>query len=162
MGQIIIYEGIDGSGKSTAIEQLINTYKEKDIKVNFVHNGKFPSQKAAHRAYRVQLHNALLYEGVTILDRAYIAELLYSKIYNNHEDDINDYFALDDAFSKANAVIVWCNPPLKVCKANWSSRLEQEAFHDPIKYDALHRIHEMIPYITRCNVKTLDYTKGLY
>jgi len=159
MGSILIFEGPPGSGKSTAIDNLLGVYKDKNIPTEFYHNGKFKSQKAAHKAYRTQLFNALQFDGVTILDRAHIAELIYSKVYNNHEDDINDFFALDDAFSKADAKVIWCNPPLEVCKSNWAERLEQEAFHDPIKYDILHNMHELIPYLTRCDVSTIDYTK---
>jgi len=160
MGAILIFEGIDGSGKSTAIDSTLQRYADKNIKTDFHHNGKFINQAKAHKAYRIQLFNALSFDGITILDRAYIAELLYSKVYNKHEDDIEDYKKLDEAFNRAGANIIWCNPPYEQCHLNWSERLEQEAFTDPIKYIELYKMHQIIPYITKCPVSMYDYTRN--
>lgn len=104
---IIIFEGCDGTGKTTAAREFAdeNGYR-------YVHFGPLPLVRGSlARMYIEAMLPALMgYQGV-VLDRAWMSEVPYGLAFRGGKDRLGDLFRrmLDRVAMRAGAVMVLCD-----------------------------------------------------
>jgi len=111
---ILIFEGVDKSGKSTLIEKIPGLY----IKNKFIPEKGNPKSVEAYKDIQKDLATFLFAHDKEkyniILDRSYFSEIVYSNI-------LRDYEALDDKFYQflsgiyrnMHCILFFCTAPLE-------------------------------------------------
>lgn len=124
MGQVIILEGPDGGGKSTLSGQLAVAF-EKNGPVHKVHHGPYPGASGEDLMGYYLDAMALAHGNRTvIMDRSWISEPIYGKVYRNAESRLKTWQVrmLERVALGYNGMIVNCLPPLEKCIDNYKAR----------------------------------------
>lgn len=143
---IIIFEGPDGAGKTTAAKVIQKKYKFKKI----IHIGPIETQE--------QLLKLVISQNNVIFDRFHLGEQVYGPIYRGKNSITKKYHNLiERALVRKNTIVILALPPFKICFKNWSKRHKKggEMFSHSLKqvYDAY------LSMKTRLPVVKYDYTK---
>ena len=103
MPNLIIFEGCDGSGKTTAVNKLANKLGAKV---------KHFDQHSVFEDYMREVWKAQESSTATIFDRCWISERPYGIVYRNGLDrlDSTQRKTLESEALKANVVLVRCVP----------------------------------------------------
>ncbi|MFX0132536.1 MAG: hypothetical protein ACFFDN_02700 [Candidatus Hodarchaeota archaeon] len=130
---IIIFEGVDKSGKST----LINHFNGLIIKNRIIPTNKtyIPIYQKSQSALLNFLKNHDKEKYNILLDRSYISEIVYSKVKRNYDafDDIF-YEFLSNEYRKMNCFVVYCYAPIV---SLWERISEKYDFKDVKNIDEL-------------------------
>lgn len=159
---IFIIEGIDKSGKSTVIKDLI---KEFDGAVVFKLYNKPKNSSERERekvwiAYTELFHQAtiLAEEGKTVIfDRAYPSELVYSVKRGYDAFYNNDWWKMDEGLVEA-VTLVYCEAPVEVLKKRFVDTQETDLDFNELE-KILERYNKFIE-TTKLDTIVLDTTKG--
>ena len=154
--RLIIFEGSDGSGKSTLIKKLTSVVPNNYI-VN--HNGVYKSREVAFAAYNSQLNTPP--DSQLLLDRSYISELIYGNVIRGEdnskikkevsklEERINLYY---------KPLVVFCNPPLETVLNTWEGRTVDEYVKRKEKITQIYNEYQLIDKYTSLPIVEFDYT----
>jgi len=129
---LIIFEGIDGSGKTTLACDVYNWVKENYGKMVILYHptSKFPYKYFAKEYFDIA-KLGVNERYVVICDRYYISEFVYSRYAGNEFDE--NILNLDGKI-RGNAILFYLKVSCSVCKAR------KKIFE--YDYDKLNRIYE--------------------
>ena len=122
--RIIIFEGVDGAGKTTAAKRCAAHFSAA-----YVHCGVF--QGVTHGLARLYVEAMLPalqgYQDV-VLDRSWFSEAIYGQVCRNNKDRLGPDVVrmLNRLAWRCGAVVVWCQPPWKTVKASYCARRRVE------------------------------------
>lgn len=127
--RLIIFEGPDGAGKSTAIANLTKTLNPNSYHV--VHHGPYKgvtSSSDLARLYQESMMPAVLGHRTVILDRCWLSERPYGLAYRGGKDRLGvvNRRHLERLALRCGAVVVRCMPPWETIKRNFLSRPGKE------------------------------------
>lgn len=121
---VTIFEGPDGSGKSTIAQEYAQLTRAR-----YVHHGPYKQVgDGLGRMFLESMLPALLgYEDV-VLDRCWISEPIYADAYRQGNDRVGVARAriLDRVALRCGAVVVKCLPPWAQVKSCFTGRLDDE------------------------------------
>lgn len=160
MGQVssrlTIFEGPDGAGKTTAAQ----AYAEK-TGARYVHLASLPRvNKGLARIYVEAMLPALLgYQGV-VLDRCWLSEMPYGVAFRAGADRLTlaSRRMLERLALRCGAVVVRCQPPWEVVKANYLARKHLEMLENDQQLKQVYDLYRRQP--TGLPELSYDYTQG--
>lgn len=126
--QLIIFEGMDNTGKSTIINRLCNILEQQDYRVTVIHMNKPPENIKTNEDRNTFQHEEYLrlldkllsiktnYDYI-ILDRSWISEYVYAPIYRyrNVDEIVKDNIYIESKlitaykFDNINIVYLYAN-----------------------------------------------------
>lgn len=125
---ITIFEGPDGSGKSTAAAEYA-----KLTGARLVHCGPFPriSEGQLGRFYVEAMLPALLGYQPVVMDRSWLSEPVYGAVFREGEDRIGPIFErmLDRLALRCGAVVVHCDPGWTKIEETYEARRQKEVLN---------------------------------
>jgi len=154
--RLIIFEGCDGSGKSTLIEKLTSVVPNNYL-VN--HNGVYESREIAFATYNAQLNTHS--DSQLLLDRSYISELIYGSIIRGEDNSKikKEVSKLEDRIKLYfKPLIVFCNPPLETVLNVWEGRTVEEYVKRKEKITQIYNEYQLIDKYTSLPIVEFDYT----
>lgn len=144
---LLIFEGPDGAGKTTLIQQL----QELLGTTPRVYHST-PPKKGADKA--LEFLPPLFADEEAWLDRSWYSEMIYGTVMRGHSlIDVARRRVLERLYLTAGAVQVWCLPSYNICARTWRLRRASEHVQDEAQfkniYDlyALHGQHQKLPTI---------------
>lgn len=123
MSKLVIFEGPDGSGKSTAARKYADETGSR-----LVHCGPYLDKGSQLKwIYLEAMLPALMDIDNVVLDRCWISEPIYGHVFRCGTDRLGQKGRdLLESISRASeARVVLCLPPEEVCLKNWLRRRMQ-------------------------------------
>lgn len=146
MQKVIIFDSPDGTGKTNiaqALSERINVpYFKMDTEHQNWRSGKFKTALEFDQTYLLQMLKQTKYS--IIIDRAYPAEWVYSKVYKRETND-ELLKTLDEEFAKMGTTIVI---PLRHDYSK--NRKDELVSHEMLP--KLHKEYLNFAYWTNCNI----------
>lgn len=142
--KLTIFEGVDGSGKTTAAKE----YAERTGAL-YIHFPSLPRvNKGLPRMYIEAMLPALLGYQDVVFDRSWYSEIPYGI---NFRDGFNRtpnqvMRMLDRVAMKCGAVIVLCDPGFDLCRDNFMARKHLEMLSDDTQLFNVHKAYEEQAY----------------
>lgn len=130
---VIILEGIDGAGKSTLADALIEA---SPVPAHYLHRGPLEGTVEDELIYPLQNipENELL-----VTDRWHVGEMVYGPIYRGKSLVAGEYNSIIESLLwDMNAVKVILSPPIEVVK----QRLEERG-EDYLQPEHVEQVHEL-------------------
>lgn len=155
MGRVIILEGPDGAGKTTAADQLVK------MGWRYFHEGPPPKDQDRIEYYAGKLWKALNARHDIIYDRFHLGEMVYAPIARH--EDLFGYYGMKmfrRIFWAQPARCVVVLPDYQVCHANWKKKYDQrnDYLMDSAKFrDSYYRFMGLASYHER-----YDYQNDLW
>ena len=153
---LVIFEGPDGGGKSTAIKSLC------DIPDTYTtHHGPYQYVKNdLPRLYQESMMPAVLGHRTTFLDRSWLSELPYGIAYRNGADRIGrvNQRHLERLALRCDAHVVLCLPPWETVKANYLRRQHGEYLKTVDQLRVVYEEYTKLSTRTDLPVMIYDYT----
>lgn len=154
--KLTIFEGCDGSGKTTAAREFAEMTGAK-----YVHFHNLPRiTLGLGRLYVEAMLPALLgYEDV-VFDRSWFSETPYGEAFREGQDRLTnaDRRMLERLALRCGAVMVLCDPTYEVAEANFLKRKGQEYLKTTAQLRQVHTAYREQP--CQLPVVTYDYTDG--
>ena len=129
IGRLIILEGPDGSGKSTLAPILAQLYNGRVI-----HHGTYKDLDgpALARTYVDSLMPALVEGQTIILDRCWLSEPIYGKVFRAGADRLGPVVTamLNRLAMRAGATLIRCDPGWDAAAASYQQRRQLELLKD--------------------------------
>lgn len=121
--RLIIFEGPDGAGKSTAARQLA-----QDIGARYVHLGPFPRVKESLAWFYIEaMMPALLGYQAVVMDRCRYSEVPYGIANRGGKDRIGVRSRILDRIAlRCQTSLVWCVPTWERVRENFIARRGEE------------------------------------
>lgn len=140
---ITIFEGPDGSGKTTLAKQYA-----AQTGALYIHFDALYGVQNIHKYFMEAMMPALLGYQSVVLDRCWHSGPIYDLVFRNMEPEEGRQNTeicalLDRAASFCNAVYVKCLPPEDTCINNWKSRLDSELVKSEGKMRAIHKLYRL-------------------
>ena len=119
MTRLYILEGPDGGGKSRLAEALAEKYRAE-----YVYHGAYEGKKRIADIYLSSILPAILGEETIVLDRSWLSEPIYARVYHDGHDRVGivNQRILERAAMRAGAVVIKCQPDYKTCLESWTQR----------------------------------------
>lgn len=122
---LTIFEGPDGSGKTTAAR----AYAESVCAV-YVHFPAYPEivDNELARVYLRAMEPLLVERQHVVFDRSWLSERPYGSVFRNglYRLGGSTQEELEDIATIFQGVLVFCKPPLEVCLSNYRNRKQTE------------------------------------
>lgn len=147
MSKLTIFEGVDGSGKSTAAQD----YAAK-TGAAYVHLGPFKGELQIAHHYAQAMLPAVRGEHDVVMDRSWLSERPYGNAFRDGADRLGlRRRSLERLAMRAATVVVRCLPPWEAVRANFGQKVEMleresQLRHVYLAYKAL-----------RTSLHTVDY-----
>lgn len=148
--KLTIFEGCDGSGKSTAAKRYASLTGAK-----YVH---FEAMKEVGgglpKMYVEAMMPALLGYQDVVFDRCWISELPYGTVFRGGRDRIGypRCKMLERLAMRCGAVVVWCDPGWEAVKRSYHLRKDEEMLNDELQLSTVYDMYKdqvtELPYIT--------------
>lgn len=154
--RLTIFEGPDGSGKSTAAKQFADLTGAR-----YVHFGPLPNvTNGLSRMYVEAMLPALLGYQDVVFDRSWLSELPYGVAFRNDKVRVNsaDCRMLERLAMRCGGVVVQCCPPWETVKANYLGRRNIEMLENEDQLKLVYEIYDNQP--TMLPTLGYDYTRG--
>ena len=123
MKKIIILEGPDGSGKSTAAKML-----QTKFGYIHVHEGPPPPELDPQEYYWKKLLHYIEESQRTsfVLDRFHLGELVYAPIARTPRFTYRAMDRISEALTSADGTCIICLPSFSLCFRNWEIKLQNK------------------------------------
>lgn len=160
---IIIFEGPDGAGKSTAISQFTKTLAPDSYHV--VHHGPYKGVTSSDdlaRLYQESMMPAVLGHRTVILDRCWLSEQPYGRAYRDGKDRLGEVNRrhLERLALRCGATIVRCLPSWGTVRQNFLSRVGDEMLDRVEQLREVWRWYQGPMFLnTALDVVSYDYTR---
>ena len=147
---IIILEGVDGSGKTTAANALSQKYN-----LDIIHNGPLLDLDS-ESLFEHYAHQILKFDNV-VIDRSWSSELIYSKCYRNTQSRITfeQELELYRLCLDKNVKLLFCNTSFFNIEKSYLNRQSEEYVS---KLEKIKNIYDEYNDKLK-NWKTFDYEK---
>lgn len=133
---VTIFEGPDGSGKSTAAQEYARLNAAR-----YIHHGPYKEvgDGLARMFFESMLPALLGYQDV-VLDRCWLSEPIYGRAFRKGQDRIGvgRRRVLERAALSCGAVIVNCRPNWEICRDTFLSRRETEYLENEAQLRAVY------------------------
>lgn len=163
MTGLIIFEGPDCSGKSTAARQLLRENGWIDSRL--IHHGPYPGiKKMLPRLYVETMLPMLEEREGQIWDRCWLSEPIYGDVFRAGADRIGEINRrhLERFALRHGAVVVLCLPPWEVISDEWIRRKskgdDQEYLANTDQLRQVYDHYENLRFMTHLPVVTYDFT----
>lgn len=153
--KLTIFEGPDGSGKTTAAKQFAEL-----TDAHYVHCGPYPHVSAGlARLYVEAMMPAVLGHRDVVMDRSWLSEQPYGNAFRHGEDRLTDVGRrmLERLALRCGAVVVICRPSLATVKRNFQARARREMLDNDQQLEQVYQAYEN-PY-TALSTLMFDYEK---
>ncbi len=149
---ITIFEGPDGSGKTTLIDEMVRSKALSTREV--VHHGAYPGVADVYSRYLA----SMLRPRKAILDRSWLAEPIYGEVHRGGENrvDVAHRRMLERYALGQRAVCVLMMPPVERCLNTFRSRKDREYLDNESELRAVWHGYSMM--ITALPTVIYDYT----
>jgi len=155
--RLIIFEGPDGSGKTT----LAKRYAELHA-AHYVHFSNLPHlDKGLARVYVEAMLPALLGYQDVVFDRSWLSEVPYGATFRGGQDRLGTPTRrmLERLALRCGAVVVRCLPPFETCARNFNGRRKQEYLQHDEQLRQVYDLYKVEPTALPC--VDWDYTTHL-
>lgn len=149
-GQLVLFEGPDGSGKT-----LIATTFAAVNDAEYIHFGPMKDEKYFAAEMFRAMQSALIEGRDVVMDRCWISEIIYGTVYRNGAVRLSagDVADLERYASWCGGIIVMCLPSFSLVKETFNSRREIEMLDsvDQLRavYDGYCQFHShRLPMVT--------------
>jgi len=155
MGQLIIFEGPDGAGKTTLAKSLM-LKKE----TQYMNNGPYTSPHHAYEAFFKQFELAPLLMGTMLIDRCHYSEEIYSIAHKRDMLSEKKFEQLDEMIIEQNGIVVLCLPPYRIAYENWaqSNSEGKEYLTKESMWKEVYNAYCYYTFDSRINVLLYDYS----
>lgn len=139
-GKLTIFEGSDGSGKTTAALEFAERTGAK-----YVHFTALPRVgKNLARMYVEAMMPALLGYQDVVFDRCWLSEIPYGVAFREGRDRLNmsSRRMLERLALRCGAVVVQCRPAYEVVKANYLSRKHLELLDNDSQLQMVYDLYQ--------------------
>ncbi len=153
--RLTIFEGPDGGGKSTAAQEYARA-----THAAYIHHGPYADRDVIAPLYAESMLAAVRGERGVVLDRCWLSEPFYGEAFRQGEDRVGRPAArmLERLALRCGAVVVRCQPPWEVVRANFLRRKELEYLDDESQ---LAHVYERYATLRTALPEVLfDYTRG--
>jgi len=159
---LFIFEGVDNSGKSTAIDAIFPELK-KQHKICFWNIDKIPENDklVELKRYYLAIYAAVKMSSskIHVMDRSWISELVYSSVMRGYDATTDVFYNELERWLLENfeIYIVFCNPIVNVLKNRFN--LIGDSY---IQKQNIQRLYDryndflLRAKITKCNVVEVD------
>lgn len=122
--KVTIFEGADGSGKSTTAHAFAELTGARYVHCS---NWKHVTDGLPRLYLEAMLPALLGYQDV-VLDRCWLSEQPYGKVYRSGEDRLGTVYRrmLERVAMSCGAIVVRCDPGPEICVENWWQRRREE------------------------------------
>lgn len=132
---LLIFEGPDGAGKSTLIQQL----QERLGNTPRVFHST-PPRRGADKALEFLV--PLMSRQEAWLDRSWYSELIYGSVMRGRSlIDVPRRRVLERLYLSAGAVQIWCLPSYHVCAQAWRARQATEHVQDETQFKRIYDLY---------------------
>lgn len=143
----IVVEGMDGSGKSTLVKQLVEHYGERAHLVPGYN--RTPEPKSPMQKWWMEQLSVNPNDKVVIHDRFFYPEFVYGPVLRGHINAEQSTVEYVRSFLRERAFLIYCRPPIEVLKRGVDVEFQMEGvktmFNDLlVAYD--HMIVREAPY----------------
>ena len=159
MSRLIIFEGPDGAGKSSAAVKVA-----KDLGADYVHLGPFPQvSKGLGRLYVEAIMPAVLGHRHLVMDRCWLSEEPYGAVFRNGNNRIGTVTQrlLERLALRCQTSLVVALPPKEEVLKNFSRRKSQEYLELPEQLSQVYDWYAAGPISAR-PTQIYDYTNIRY
>jgi len=144
---IIIIEGIDKSGKTTIAKELCKKYNLFYVKNPLPNNYYFGNDKNIIPFVEFSYLNMILHNtdlDNIVLDRWFISQFAYSKVYKDKRIDENYFWKLEKILSERNTIGFYIY-----------KNYDRNDFKDKfVKFDKLNKLHKAyLNYLDKANIR---------
>ncbi len=153
MKTVTIFEGPDGSGKTTLVDHLSKKLGP-DFKV--INHGPYPGEAQIAHYYRASLMETERHH--VFLDRCWLAEPIYGAAFRGGADRVGvaSRRMLDRIALGRDGVVVLCRPPYEKCRETFVQRKGIEYLDTPEQLNDVYRRYGKM--VTDLPVVCYDYT----
>jgi thymidylate kinase len=143
---VIVVEGPDGAGKTTLVKALSKRLASQGIDFASSHHGPYKDiEKSGDlaRQYFLSMTRSLSYNNVSILDRSWISEPIYSEVYRGTPSRLTNAHVrmLERAALSRGMIQILCRPSYQTCLKVFGERdeyIDKDNLHDVfVRYDEL-------------------------
>lgn len=135
-GTVTIFEGPDGSGKSTAAQEYARLNAAR-----YIHHGPYKEVgDGLARMFLESMLPALLGYQDVVLDRCWLSEPIYGRAFRKGQDRVGlaRSRVLERAALSCGAVIVNCRPSWETCRDTFLSRRDTEYLENEAQLRAVY------------------------
>lgn len=122
--RLIIFEGCDGTGKTTAAKRMAN-----ELGARYVHLDAYKGvTDGLSRLFVDAMMPAVLGLSDVVMDRCWLSEPIYGKVYRGGANRVPSWQAkmLERLALRCRAVVILCQPPLENVLQSFRSRRDEE------------------------------------
>ena len=152
--KIYIFEGIDGSGKTTAAKAFATM-----INARYVHFSAMPKvENGLARMYVEAMLPALLGYQSVVFDRSWLSEGPYGSVFRNGSDRIGvaQRRILERIAMRCGAVVIYCDPGFENVKRSFVERRKFELLNSTVQLEYVYGLYSVL--ITDLPSVNFDYT----
>lgn len=154
--QLVIFEGPDGSGKTTAAKQMAER-----LGARYVHFSSLPRVSAGlARMYVEAMLPALLGYQTVVFDRSWLSEIPYGMAYREGHDRLGDAARrmLERLALRCGAVVVKADPGWETVASNFAKRKHLEMLDNHYQLAEVYMLYNQMQ--TDLPVIPYDYREG--
>jgi DNA polymerase III delta prime subunit len=129
MKRVFVFEGPDGTGKTTLAMAL-----SRRIGATYIHHGSYPQAGDDLLAiYTVSMIPAVSMVVDVVMDRSWLSEKIYGHVYRNGADRIGDarrHTFEVSLMAQVKILVIQCDADFSSIEANWLKRRGVEYLDD--------------------------------
>lgn len=157
--RLLIFEGPDGGGKSSAISSLLSLFPGNQL--HTVHHGPYPRVKSdLARLYAESIFPAVHGHAPVVLDRSWLSEPIYGHVFREGANRVGvvNRRHLERLALRCDPLVVLCLPPVETVLETYRQRKELELLENEDQLRRVHDLYSVLEHFTDLPVVRFDYT----